>query len=153
MTEIRKADIVKLREKTQAGVMDVRRALEEAGGDLTKAEEILSSLGLTKAQAKAERATGSGLIETYTHAGGKIGVMIEVACETDFVAKTDEFKALVHDLALQVASMSPNSVDELLEQEFIKDPSKKISDLVNLVIAKTGENIKVKRFERFVLGD
>ncbi len=153
MTEINKEDIVKLREKTQAGVMDVRRALEQAQGDAAKAEEILNTLGLAKAQAKAERPTGSGLIETYTHADGKIGVMVEVACETDFVAKTDEFKALVHDLALQIAAMSPNSIDELMEQEFIKDPSKKIADLVHQTVGKTGENIKVKRFERFVLGD
>lgn len=153
MTEISKENIVQLRAKTKAGVMDVRKALEEAGGDMTKAEEILNSLGLAKAEAKAERPTGAGLIETYTHGDGKIGVMIEVACETDFVAKTDEFKALVHDLALQIAAMSPNSVDELLEQEFIKDPAKKISDLVHQAIGKTGENMKVKRFQRFVLGE
>lgn len=152
MPEIKKVDIISLREKTKAGVMDVRRALEGAGGDLVKAEEILRSLGLEKAESKSERATGSGIIETYTHADGKIGVMIEVACETDFVAKTDEFKSLVHELTLQIAAMSPTSVDELLEQEYIRDPARKIADLVHDTIAKTGENVKVKRFERFVLG-
>ena len=149
---VTKEDIIKLREKTQAGVMDARRALEEANGDMAGAEKLLGEWGLAKAEKKAERTTGSGLIETYLHNGGKIGVMVEVACETDFVAKTDEFRALAHDIALQIAAMEPNSVDELLDQEFIKNPSQKISDLVTAAIAKTGENMKVKRFERFVLG-
>jgi len=152
MTEINKQDIVSLREKTKAGVMDVRKALEESGGDIVKAEEILQKVGAAKAQSKAERPTGSGMIETYTHADGKIGVMVEVACETDFVAKTDEFKTLAHDLALQIAAMDPTSVDELLDQEFIKDPTKKIAVLLQETIAKTGENIKVVRFQRFLLG-
>lgn len=150
--QIRKEDIVKLREKTKAGVIDVRRALEESGGDLAKAEEILQSLGAVKASAKSDRPTGSGLVETYTHQDGKIGVMVELACETDFVAKTDEFKALAHELALQVAAMDPTTVDELLDQEFIKEPSKKVSGVIHDTVAKTGENIKVKRFQRFVLG-
>lgn len=149
---VTKEDIIKLREKTQAGVMDARKALEEANGDMAAAERLLSEWGLAKAEKKAERTTGSGLIETYLHGDGKIGVMVEVACETDFVAKTEEFKTLAHDIALQIAAMDPTSVDELLDQEFIKDPSRKISDLVTTAIAKTGENMKVKKFERFVLG-
>lgn len=149
---VTKEDIIKLREKTQAGVMDARKALEEANGDTGQAEKLLAEWGLAKAEKKAERVTGSGIIETYIHGDGKIGVMVEVACETDFVAKTEEFKKLAHDIALQIAAMEPNSVDELLDQEFIKNPSQKISDLVTAVIAKTGENMKVKRFERFVLG-
>ena len=149
---VSKEDIIKLREKTQAGVMDARRALDEADGDMDRAEKLLSEWGLAKAEKKAERTTGSGLVEVYTHGDGKIGVMVEVSCETDFVAKTAEFKALAHDVALQIAAMGPNSVDELLEQEFIKDPSRTIRDLVTAAIAKTGENMKVKRFERFVLG-
>lgn len=152
MPEIRKEDIMILREKTKAGVMDVHRVLEEAGGDVTKAEELLRSLGLEKAEAKSGRTTGSGIIETYTHADGKIGVLVEVACETDFVSKTDEFRALVHELTLQIAAMDPTSVDELMEQEYIRDPARKIKDLVHDTVAKTGENIKVKRFQRFVLG-
>lgn len=147
-----KEDIVKLREKTKAGVMDVRKALEEANGDVTKAEELLKSIGAAKAEAKAARTTGSGIVESYTHGDGKIGVIVEVACETDFVAKTDEFKSLAHELALQIAAMDPTSVDELLDQEYIRDPSRKIKDLIQDTVAKTGENIRIKRFQRFVLG-
>lgn len=149
---ISKEDIIKLRTATKAGVMDVRRALEEAGGDLAQAEAVLKKMGLAKAESKAERTTSSGVIETYAHGDGKIGVMVEVSCETDFVAKTDEFKSLAHDLALQVAAMDPSDVEDLLSQEYIKDPSKKINELVRETIAKTGENIRVKRFQRFVLG-
>ena len=149
---INKEDIISLREKTQAGVMDTRKALEEAHGDMKKAEELLANWGASKAQKKAERSTGAGFVETYTHGEGKIGVMVEVACETDFVAKTIEFKTLAHDLALQIAAMDPTSVDELLTQDFIKDQSLSIKDLVTAMIAKTGENIKIKRFQRFVLG-
>ncbi len=152
MPEISKEDLIKLRAETKAGVMDVRKALEEAKGDVSKAKEILKSLGIAKAESKSERATGCGVVETYTHGDGKIGVMVEVACETDFVAKTDEFKSLVHDVTLQIAAMDPTSVDELLTQEFIKDPGRTIADLIHDNIAKTGENIKIKRFHRFVLG-
>lgn len=150
--EISKADIIKLREKTKAGVMDVRKALTEAQGDLTRAEQILKEIGAARAESKSDRATGSGVVETYTHGDGKIGVMVEVACETDFVARTDEFKNLAHELALQVAALDANSVDELLEQEYVRDPGRQVGDLVRDVAAKTGENIKVKRFQRFVLG-
>jgi elongation factor Ts len=150
--EIKKELIIKLREKTQAGVMDARRALIEAKGDLRRAEELLGSWGVNKAAKKADRVTGSGVIEAYTHGDGKIGVMVELACETDFVAKTAEFKSLAHELALQIAAMDPTSVDELLSQEFIKDPSRSIRDLVTATIAKTGENVQIKRFQRFVLG-
>jgi elongation factor Ts len=147
-----KEDLIKLREKTQAGVMDAKKALEESGGNIDQAEILLSEWGTAKAEKKADRTVGSGLIETYLHGDGKIGVMVEVACETDFVAKTAEFKMLSHDMALQIAAMAPNDVDELLEQEFIKDTSRTVKDLVSATIAKTGENIIVKRFERFVLG-
>jgi elongation factor Ts len=149
---VTKEDIVKLREKTQAGVMDARRALEEASGDAGQAERLLSEWGVAKAEKKVGRMTGSGLIETYLHGDGKIGVMVEVGCETDFVAKTEEFKTLAHDIALQIAAMDPPSVDMLLDQDFIKDPSIMIRDLVTATIAKTGENVRIKRFERFVLG-
>lgn len=149
---VNKEDIIKLRAKTKAGVMDVRRALEEAEGDLAKAEAALHKMGQARAESKADRTTGSGLIETYSHGDGKIGVMVELACETDFVAKTDEFKTLAHEITLQVAAMDPENVAELLEQEYIKDPSKKIKDLLQSAIAKTGENIKVTRFQRFARG-
>jgi elongation factor Ts len=132
--------------------MDVRKALEESAGDIGRAEEILKEMGATRAETRVERATGSGLVETYTHGDGRVGVMVEVGCETDFVSRTDEFKTLAHEITLQIAAMSPSSVDELLNQEYIRDPGRKISDLVRDAASKTGENIKIKRFERYVLG-
>lgn len=145
-------DVKKLREETGAGVMDAKKALEEASGDMAKAKEILQSQGAQKAEKRSERVTSLGLIETYVHAG-KVGAMVEVGCETDFVAKTDEFKNLAHELAMQVASMGPSDVEELLNQDYIRDPSKKVKDLVTETVAKTGENVQVKRFIRFNLGE
>lgn len=145
-------DIKKLREKTGGGVADCRKALEESKGDFKKAEELLRSWGIDKAASKSDRVVGAGLVETYMHSGGKVGAMVEVNCETDFVARTDEFKNLAHELAMQVAAMDPKDVKELEKQEYIRDSSKTISDLIKEVIAKVGENIVVKRFERFELG-
>lgn len=145
-------DIKKLREKTGAGVADCRKAFEEAKGDFKAAEELLKSWGIDKAASKSDRVVGAGLIETYMHGGGKVGAMVEVNCETDFVARTDEFKNLAHELAMQVAAMAPKDVGELEKQDWIRDSSKKISDIVKGTIAKVGENIVVKRFERFELG-
>lgn len=144
--------VKKIREKTGAGIADVRRALEEAGGDEKKAEELLKSWGIDKAAAKADRAVGQGLVETYIHSGGKVGSMVEINCETDFVARTDEFKNLAHEIAMQVSAMDPKDVEELLAQEYIRDGSKIIGDLLKEVIAKLGENIVIKRFMRFELG-
>lgn len=144
--------VKKLRVKTGAGIADVRRALAEAGGDEKKATALLKSWGIDKAADKADRTVGPGLVETYIHAGGKVGAMVEVNCETDFVAKTDEFKNLAHEVAMQVAAMDPVDVEELLEQEYIRDLAKTIDDLVKEAIAKLGENIVVKRFMRFELG-
>ena len=144
--------IKKLRAKTQAGIADCRRALEEANGDFKKAEQLLRSWGMGKAAKKADRAVGSGLVETYMHAGGRIGSIVEVACETDFVARTDEFKNLAHEVAMQVAAMDPADVDDLLKQEYIRDSAKTIGELVKETIAKVGENIVIKRFMRFELG-
>lgn len=145
-------DVKKLRQKTGAGIADVRRVLEEAGGDFKKAEGLLKSQGVEIASKKKDRATGQGLVETYIHSGGKVGAMVEINCETDFVAKTDEFKNLAHEVAMQIAAMDPKNVEELLKQEYIRDSSKIIDDLVKEVIAKVGENIVVKRFIRFELG-
>ena len=145
-------DIKKLREKTGAGVADSRRALEEAKGDFKKAEELVKSWGIEKAAEKSDRAVGAGLVDTYIHGGGKIGAMVEVNCETDFVAKTDEFKTLAHEIAMQVSAMNPKDVEELLQQDYIRDSGKKIEQLVRETIAKVGENIQVKRFSRFELG-
>lgn len=144
--------IAKLRAETGAGVMDCKKALEEAGGDFDKAKKILAGNASAIAKKKAERATKHGLIESYVHAN-RIGVLLELACESDFVAKNDEFKELAHQIALQIASMNPKTVDELLAQEFIADSSMKIKDLIENKIAKIRENIQVKRFIRFELGD
>jgi len=143
-------DVQKLRAKTGYGVMDCHKALLEANGDFEKAEQILKEKGAQKFLAKQERETKNGVIECYSH-GGKVGVMIEVLCETDFVARTPEFTQLAHDLALQVASMAPQSPKELYEQVFIKDESRTVEDLIKEKIAKFGENIKVSRFQRWEL--
>jgi len=141
-----------LREKTGAGVMDAKRALEEANGDIQRAENIIIEKGLAKMEKRAEREVTCGRIYAYIHATGEVGAMIEVACETDFVAKTDEFNNLCKEMAMQVASMEPEDVDELLEQDYIRDGSKKIKDLLTEFISKTGENTKIVRFVRFELG-
>jgi elongation factor Ts len=143
--------IKELREQTGAGIADCREALEEAGGNLEKATEIIKKKGLDKAVSKAGREVGAGMVETYSH-GGKVGVLVEVLCETDFVAKTEDFKTLAHELALQVASMRPDSVSELLEQDYVRDPSQTVDALIKSVIGKLGENIQVGRFERIELG-
>lgn len=146
-------DIKKLRAKTQAGITDCRKALEETGGDFKKAQKLLKSWGMDKAAKKADRAVGAGLVETYIHTDGRIGAMAEINCETDFVARTDEFKNLAHEVTMQVAAMDPKDVEELLKQEYIRDSSTTVGDLIKEVIAKMGENIVVKRFMRFGLGE
>lgn len=144
--------IKQLREKTGAGVADVRQALEESSSNLKKAEEILRARGFEKAAKKEGRATSQGLVDSYIHQNGRVGSMVELCCETDFVARTDEFKHLAHEISMQVAAMNPKSASELLKQEYIRDPSKKISDLVREAIAKLGENITIGRISRFELG-
>jgi len=170
--------IKELRERTGAGIMDAKRALEEAGGDMERAAEILRQQGLARAARKAGRETSQGLVHAYIHGGGRIGALIEVNCETDFVARTDEFKQLVHDLAMQVAATAPRyvSVEDvpadvleegareagsaekfieqavLLAQPFIKDPSRTVEEVIKEAIARLGENIRVRRFARFELG-
>lgn len=147
-------DLIKqLRDETQASVSDCRVALEEANGDLKKAKEILRKKGLEKAGKKSDRATEQGLIESYVHQNGKVGVLIELLCETDFVARTSEFKTLAHELAMQVAAMNPKDVKSLLKQEYIRDPSKTVEGLVKEHIAKLGENIVIKHFHRFEIGN
>lgn len=141
--------VKKIRNETGLGVMEIKAAVEEAKGDEKKAKEILKEKGFKKAEKKAERETHQGLVATYTHSTGKIGVMVELLCETDFVAKNEEFVKVAKDICLQVAAMEPKNVKVLMEMEFIKDPSKKIKDLVTALVAKFGENIKIGRFERF----
>lgn len=145
-------NIKKLREMTGAGIADSRKALEQASGDIKKAQELVKSWGIEKAGEKSDRVVGAGLIDAYIHTGGRIGAMVEVNCETDFVAKTDEFKNLAREVAMQVSAMNPKNVDELLNQDYIRDGSKTIVQLVKETIAKVGENIVIKRFVRFELG-
>jgi elongation factor Ts len=168
MVEVSLEAIIGLREQTSAGIMDCKNALQAAGGDVAKAVELLRQRGLTIAAKKSDRDTLDGVVDCYIHAGNRIGAIVEVNCETDFVARTPEFKELVHNLAMQVAAMAPRYLDNeavpegdavnseeacLMEQPFIKDPSQTIRDLVNDAVARMGENIRVRRFERFVLGE
>jgi elongation factor Ts len=162
-------DIVKeLREQSGAGVIQCRNALIEAEGDIEKALQILKQRSLFQAEKKAARSTSQGLVEAYIHAGGRIGAMVEVNCETDFVARTDEFKELAHHLAMQVAAMDPKFISEeevregaeiepqtacLLLQADIKDPTRTVKEIIAETIAKVGENIRVSRFARFELGE
>jgi len=159
--------VKKLRDLTGAGMLDCKKALEETGGDLEKAKEILRQRGIAIAEKKAAQETRQGLVEAYIHADGRLGALVELNCQTDFVARTDGFRALAHDLAMQVAATDPQHIapEELLAgsdgdpeelcllvQPFIRDPSRTIQDLINDTIAKTGENIRVRRFARFHLG-
>ncbi|WP_448590166.1 translation elongation factor Ts [Thermodesulfobium sp.] len=194
-----KSEIVKeLRERTGAGIMDCKRALQECSCDMEKAIKYLREKGLAKAAKRAGKEAKEGIIEAYIHQNKRIGVLLELNCETDFVARTDEFLNLAHDIALQIAASNPiyiskehvpeevlnsereilrnqakqegkpeNMLDKivegrlkkfyeeacLLEQPFVKDPSLKVSDLINQTIAKVGENIVVRRFSRFSLGE
>lgn len=196
--EVSASMVKELREKTGAGMMDCKKALAESGGDLQKAFDYLRQKGLAAAAKKADRTATDGAVAAYVHAGGKIGVLVEVNCETDFVARTAEFQALLKDIAMQVAAANPRCVRReevpaadiekekaiyrqqalesgkpekvvdkivegkidkfysevcLLEQSFIKDPDKKVSDMVNEAIARLGENIQVRRFARYHLGE
>ncbi|MDD5127951.1 MAG: translation elongation factor Ts [Dehalococcoidales bacterium] len=166
--EISTQAIKELRAKSGAGVMECRSALAVCEGDMEKAVQVLKEKGLLKAGKKADRTTAQGLVEAYIHTGGRVGAMVEVNCETDFVARTDEFKVLAHFLAMQVAALAPKYISQedipadakdvdpqadcLLLQPFIKDPTKTVKDLIVETIARTGENIKIGRFARFELG-
>jgi elongation factor Ts len=141
--------VKKLREELGLGIMEIKAALEEAQGAEEKAKEILKQKGFEKAEKKAERETHQGRVFTYTHSTGKIGAMVEIWCETDFVAKTEDFMNLGKELTLQVAAMDPKDTEELLAQDYMKDGSVKVGDLVKNVIAKLGENVKVGKIARF----
>lgn len=143
----------KLRNETQAGIADCRHALEESKGDYAKALGWIKHHGMEKAAKKSDRETSQGLIESYIHQNGRVGALVEVMCETDFVARTSEFKNLVHEICMQVAAMNPKDVESLLKQDYIRDASKTIEGLVKEAIAKLGENIVVKRIQRFGIGE
>lgn len=157
-----------LRGQTGAGIMACRNALLEAEHDVKKAMEILKEQSIFIVDKKKDRATSQGLVEAYVHAGGRIGALVELNCETDFVARTDEFKELAHNLAMQIAAMPPRFISEeslpegeeialeeecLLLQPYIRDLNVTVQDLINETIAKVGENIRVSRFARFQLGE
>ena len=198
MAEITAKMVQELREKSGAGMMDCKKALTEAGGDMGKAEEVLRKKGLSAAAKKAGRVASEGAVASYIHMGGKIGVLVEVNCETDFVARTEGFQSLVKDIAMQIAAAAPLYVRReevpaavvekeieiaraqareqkkpdaivekiaqgklekyfkelcLMEQPFVKDDKKSIQDVVTEAVAKIGENIQVRRFTRYVLGE
>ncbi len=150
--KIRVDDIRALRESTGAPVMRAKQVLEEVGGDYKRAEEILRKEGFEKSAKRSGRETANGLIETYVHHSGKIAAVVELLCETDFVARGEIFHDLAHNLALQLASSPASDADELLAQEFIKTPGMKVDDLVKEAIVKTGENIVVGRIYRVEIG-
>ena len=162
MIKITAKQIRALREKTGAPMYRVKKVLEELEGNENKAETILKKEGFEKAATKLDRQTNAGEIAVYVHHSGKVASVVEVYCETDFVARNKLFRELAHNLALQVAAMDPKNVDELMEQEFIKpsvlqaplvkDSTKKVEDLVKEVIAKTGENVRIGRIIRVELG-
>ena len=160
--------VKELRNQSGAAIMQCRNALIEAQGDIEKALQILKEQSIFQAEKKAKRATAQGLIEAYVHAGGRVGAMVEVNCETDFVARTNEFKALAHHLAMQVVAMNPQFISKealppecelepqtacLLLQPYIKDPARTVQEIIMETIAKVGENIRVSRFARFELGE
>ena len=142
--------VKQLRDKTQASIADCRLALEESNGDFKKAEEWLKKRGAEIAEKKQDRETSQGLVESYVH-NGKIGVLLVLLCETDFVARTEEFKNLAHEIALQISAMNPKDVKSLLSQEYIRDPKLKIEELIKSTIGKLGENIQVREFSRIEL--
>ncbi len=143
--------IKELREQTGAGIADCREALEESKGDLAKAKDVLKKKGLDKASSKAEREVNAGLVDAYIHSG-RVGALVSVGCETDFVAKTEDFKTLVREIAMQIASMNPDGNNDLLAQPYIRDNSITIQDLINQAITKLGENIQVLSFSRHQIG-
>ena len=149
--EITSQMVKELREKTNAGMMDCKKALAETGGDMEKAVDFLRQKGLAVAAKRSGRATSEGVIECYIHGVGKLGVLVEVGCETDFVAKTDQFKAFAKDVAMHIADANPVAItsEELLAQKFVKNPDVSIQDMLNELVAKMGENITVKRFARY----
>lgn len=165
--DITTAMVKELRELSGAGVMEAKRALDEAAGDMKKAQEIIRERGIAAAAKRSERETSQGVVESYIHAGGRIGVLVEVSCETDFVANTADFRQLAREVAMQIAAMNPAVITPedrtpdlegtdaeivLTAQPFIRDSSRNIGDLVRDTVAKTGENVRIKRFVRYELG-
>ena len=140
--------VQKLREETGAGVMDCKRALDEAKGDYEKAKKILDEKGILNAERKASRATGAGVLEAYVH-NNRVGVLLELRCETDFVGRAEPDKNLAHNLVLHIAAMAPETIEVFLSQPYVKDESRTVEEVIKGVIAIVGENLKVERFARY----
>ena len=141
-------NVQKLREATGAGVMECKKALDEAAGDFEKAIAVVHEMGLIKAERKGERLTGAGLLESYIH-NERVGVLLELRCETDFAGRNSLFKELAHHLTMQIAAMNPKDIEELMTQNYIKDESMTVEALIKRAIAKIGENIRLERFCRY----
>jgi elongation factor Ts len=141
-------DIIKLREITKAGVIECKKALEEAGGNFEKALQIITERGLLRAEERKERKTGAAGIFSYIH-NNRIGVLLKMSAETDFVVKSDIFKNLANEILMQIAATNPGSVDELLKSVYIRDDAKQVENVIKEVISKTGENINIEQFARF----
>lgn len=143
----RAEDVIKLRELCGAGVMDCRKALDEAGGDFDRALKLIKERGLVKSAKRADRETGAGKVYSYVH-GGRIGVLLDLRAETDFVVRSDSFSELAKELMMQIAASAPENVQKLLEQPYIRDENRTVQELVQEVIGKTGENIRINTFCR-----
>lgn len=146
------ADIKVLRDRTGAGMMDCKKALEDANGDMDKAEELVKARGLARAEKKSDRETKEGYIASYVHTNNKVASMVEILCETDFVARNPEFQKMAREVAMQVVSMNPQTVEELLAQEYLREPSITIETLVKQLSGKIGEKFVVTRFVRYEVG-
>jgi elongation factor Ts len=153
MTKIDPKDVQRLRSESGAGVMDCKRALEETGGDYAKALALIKERGLQSVAKKAGREAKEGVVASYIHSNARVGALVEIASETDFVSRGENFQKLAQEIAMQVAAMNPATVDELLGQPYIRDGSKTIKDLVTEVAASTKENVHVRRIQRFALGE
>ncbi|MCX6817142.1 MAG: translation elongation factor Ts [Candidatus Beckwithbacteria bacterium] len=149
--KIKANQIKKIREETGAGVMEIKGALEEAKGSETKAKEILAKKGLEKVAKRADKDTKEGQIYAYVHSGGRVAAMVKILCETDFVSRSEEFQKLTKELTMQVASMDPKDIKDLLKQPYIRDAKKTVADLVNEMAAKCKERITVKEIARMSL--
>ena len=142
-------NIKKLRDETGASMIECKKALEESQGDIAGAIANLNKRGAAIAEKKSERQIKSGIIDSYIHSNQKIGVLLELGCETDFVARNENFKNLAHELCLQISALNPSGIQELLLQPYVKNPEKTVQDLLSETIAKLGENIKIGQFSRF----
>ena len=147
------ADVKKLREETDAGMMDCKKALEEADGDYAKAVELVRERGLAKADKKADRETGEGYVASYVHSTGKIATLVELLCETDFVARNEEFRIVANEIAMQVAAMAPETAEELLAMDAIKREGETIESMIKGLSGKIGEKISLGRFTRLMIGE